>query len=150
MNRGHAFLQLILARVREFYREPEVLFWVYGFPLILATVLGIAFASSSPSPPSVDVEESPPSRAEQTNSVLIERSRHVQMVTLSSMEDSRTRSGRWAKPTWSSFPKRRGNNMSMIPTRDKSVLARYWVDSILARAELREARSKGGISLGCS
>ena len=24
--------QLILARLREFYREPEVIFWVYGSP----------------------------------------------------------------------------------------------------------------------
>src|SRR5437588_7497938 len=59
MSRRHAFLQLILARMREFFREPEVLFWVYGFPLILATVLGIAFASSQPTPPVVDVEGAP-------------------------------------------------------------------------------------------
>lgn len=36
-------LQLTLARFREFYREPAAIFWVYGFPLILAVALGVAF-----------------------------------------------------------------------------------------------------------
>jgi ABC-type polysaccharide/polyol phosphate export permease len=35
--------QLILVRYREFFREPEAVFWVYFFPLLLATGLGIAF-----------------------------------------------------------------------------------------------------------
>src|SRR5438270_12499786 len=56
--RWQPFVQLILARVREFYREPEVIFWVYGFPLILAIGLGIAFASRKPDPPTVDIAQS--------------------------------------------------------------------------------------------
>jgi hypothetical protein len=35
--------QLLLARLREFYREPEAVFWVYGFPILMVVVLGIAF-----------------------------------------------------------------------------------------------------------
>jgi ABC-type multidrug transport system permease subunit len=35
--------QLTMARVREFYREPQAIFWVYVFPLLLALALGIAF-----------------------------------------------------------------------------------------------------------
>lgn len=35
--------QLTLARFREFLREPAAIFWVYGFPLIMAVALGIAF-----------------------------------------------------------------------------------------------------------
>ena len=35
---------LTLARFREFYREPAALFWVYGFPLVLAFALGLAFS----------------------------------------------------------------------------------------------------------
>ena len=35
--------QLVLARVREFVREPEALFWVYGFPILMTVGLGIAF-----------------------------------------------------------------------------------------------------------
>jgi len=39
----HPLVQLTLVRFREFYREPEALFWVFVFPLLLAAGLGIAF-----------------------------------------------------------------------------------------------------------
>src|SRR5947209_1375060 len=39
----HALLQLTLVRFREFMREPEAVFWVFIFPILLATGLGIAF-----------------------------------------------------------------------------------------------------------
>jgi ABC-type multidrug transport system permease subunit len=55
MNRWHAFGQLILSRFREFYREPEAIFWVYGFPIILAVVLGIA-TGGEPVPVKVDIQ----------------------------------------------------------------------------------------------
>jgi ABC-type multidrug transport system permease subunit len=35
--------QLVLARLREFLREPEAVFWVYGFPILMTVGLGIAF-----------------------------------------------------------------------------------------------------------
>jgi len=35
--------QLTLSRFREFYREPEAVFWVFIFPILLAAGLGIAF-----------------------------------------------------------------------------------------------------------
>jgi ABC-2 type transport system permease protein len=38
-----AIVQLTLARFREFYREPEAVFWVFVFPILLAAGLGIAF-----------------------------------------------------------------------------------------------------------
>lgn len=38
-----ALAELTLVRFREFIREPEALFWVFGFPLLLAAGLGIAF-----------------------------------------------------------------------------------------------------------
>jgi ABC-type multidrug transport system permease subunit len=39
----HPLVQLTLGRFREFMREPEILFWVFIFPIILAAGLGIAF-----------------------------------------------------------------------------------------------------------
>ena len=59
MNRWYPFSQLFVARMREFYREPEVLFWVYGFPLLLAIGLGVAFSGRKPDPPEVDVQNGP-------------------------------------------------------------------------------------------
>jgi ABC-type multidrug transport system permease subunit len=40
---NHPLAQLTLVRFREFLREPEAVFWVFGFPIILAAGLGIAF-----------------------------------------------------------------------------------------------------------
>ena len=39
----HALVQLTLTRFREFLREPEALFWVFIFPVLLAGGLGLAF-----------------------------------------------------------------------------------------------------------
>src|SRR2546429_7869166 len=46
--RDHPLVQLTLARMREFYREPEAIFWVFGFPTVLAFALGIAFRNRGP------------------------------------------------------------------------------------------------------
>jgi ABC-type multidrug transport system permease subunit len=43
MNSNHPLAQLTLVRFREFIREPEALFWVFIFPILLAAGLGIAF-----------------------------------------------------------------------------------------------------------
>lgn len=40
--------QLILARLREFFREPSALFWTYGFPTLLTLALGMAFQNPDP------------------------------------------------------------------------------------------------------
>ncbi|HET9726116.1 MAG TPA: ABC transporter permease [Gemmatimonadales bacterium] len=44
----HPLVQLTLVRYREFYREPEAIFWVFIFPLLLTAGLGIAFRSRAP------------------------------------------------------------------------------------------------------
>jgi len=41
-------VQLVLVRFREYLREPEALFWSFGFPILLAIGLGIAFRSKPP------------------------------------------------------------------------------------------------------
>ena len=42
-GRWAGYTHLLLARMRELKREPEVIFWVFVFPLLLALGLGIAF-----------------------------------------------------------------------------------------------------------
>jgi len=42
-GRWTGYRHLLLARMLELKREPEVVFWVFGFPLLLALGLGIAF-----------------------------------------------------------------------------------------------------------
>jgi len=42
-GRWSGYSHLLMARMRELKREPEVVFWVFVFPLLLALGLGIAF-----------------------------------------------------------------------------------------------------------
>ena len=42
-GRWAGYCQLMMARTKEMWREPEVIFWVFVFPLLLALGLGIAF-----------------------------------------------------------------------------------------------------------
>jgi ABC-2 type transport system permease protein len=61
-DRGGAFpalIELTLARLREFVREPEAVFWVFAFPLLLALALGIAFRSKGETPVHVGVADGP-------------------------------------------------------------------------------------------
>jgi ABC-type multidrug transport system permease subunit len=41
--RWKSYELLLMARLKEMYREPEVVFWVFIFPILLALGLGIAF-----------------------------------------------------------------------------------------------------------
>ncbi len=41
-------VQLTLARFREFMRQPEAVFWVFLFPLLMAVGLGLAFRNRPP------------------------------------------------------------------------------------------------------
>src|SRR6476620_2414387 len=59
MLRNAAFFQLYRARLREFWRQPARIFWVYGFPTILAIILGLAFQSRPPAPVPVDLVQGP-------------------------------------------------------------------------------------------
>ena len=43
-----ALAELTLTRFRLFFREPSALFWTFGFPVILAIALGIAFRNRPP------------------------------------------------------------------------------------------------------
>ena len=43
-----SLVQLVSVRFKEYTREPEALFWSFGFPILLAIGLGIAFRSKPP------------------------------------------------------------------------------------------------------
>src|SRR5512140_1803610 len=52
-------VELTIARLKEFVREPEALFWVFAFPLLLAFALGLAFREKPPDRIPVGVVEGP-------------------------------------------------------------------------------------------
>jgi ABC-2 type transport system permease protein len=53
----HPLVELSLARVRELVREPEAIFWVFVFPIVLTAILALAFRSRPPEPLPVAVVE---------------------------------------------------------------------------------------------
>jgi ABC-2 type transport system permease protein len=55
-DRHSALRELTLARVRSFLREPEALFWTFGFPILMAVGLGIAFREAPEASVAVGVE----------------------------------------------------------------------------------------------
>lgn len=54
---GHQLLELTLVRLKEFWREPEAVFWVFIFPVLMVTALGIAFRNNGPTKYKVGVEQ---------------------------------------------------------------------------------------------
>lgn len=55
----HPLVELTLARLREFVREPEALFWTFIFPIIMSVVMAMAFPSRGAQPVPVGIAEGP-------------------------------------------------------------------------------------------
>ena len=54
-----ALIELTVARLKEFMRETEAMFWVFGFPLLLTLALGFAFREKPPDRVPIGVVEGP-------------------------------------------------------------------------------------------
>lgn len=51
-----ALAQLSLTRMLAFLREPEAIFWVFAFPIVMALALGLAYRNQGPQPSAVGVQ----------------------------------------------------------------------------------------------
>src|SRR5205823_5265753 len=131
MNRWQPFLQLLLARLREFYREPEVLFWVYGFPILLAVGLGIAFANREPEQPAVDVLAGA-DRTEADKKLVGMLKEHRVQVELHDEEACRQRL-RVGKTSLYIVPRTDTYEYVYDVTRVESASARHEVDALIQR-----------------
>ena len=54
-RRSHPLAELTRARLLEFVREPEIIFWVFVFPVGMALALGFAFRDKAPEPVAVGI-----------------------------------------------------------------------------------------------
>ncbi|MDQ2942307.1 MAG: ABC transporter permease [Candidatus Dormibacteraeota bacterium] len=81
--RDHPLVQLTLVRYREFFREPEAVFWVFVFPILLTAGLGIAFRSRAPERTVVAVAI-PDSAA----TGIVEALGHAPLLTVQTLSDS--------------------------------------------------------------
>jgi ABC-type multidrug transport system permease subunit len=136
-----ALVQLTLWRVREFTREPEALFWVFAFPIVLAFALGLAFKNRGVETVRVAVVERP------TTPIIVralERRSDVEAVVLDASEARRRLStGRVAMVVVPGLP----IELQFDSTRPESQLARLVVEEALQEAagrrdvlQMREAR----------
>jgi ABC-2 type transport system permease protein len=121
--------QLVLARLREFYREPEAVFWVYGFPILMVIALGIAFRNKPVDKVPVDVVDEP--AAAQAIEILKGNPRFAVQVN-----DAATCQRRWQTGKTDvvvavlSGPRYR---YQFDPNRTEGVLAREAVDNALQK-----------------
>jgi ABC-2 type transport system permease protein len=123
-------LLLTLARLREFYREPAAIFWVYGFPLIIVVALGIAFREQPVEEIQIDVRDDSgsPGAVEELKQKLAKDERiKVNAVTGNAWE-RRLQSGR-TDLVIAAVPG--GFEFWDLPSRKESILARHAVESLL-------------------
>jgi ABC-type multidrug transport system permease subunit len=130
-------LQLVLARCREFYREPEAVFWSYGFPLLMATALGFAFRNKPAEQFAVDVLDS--AASDPIVARLIEDQRFK--VQVSEEFESRRRLRTGVTDLVVSLGRVEGElrfDYLFDPTRPASLVARNAADDALQRAAGRQ------------
>ncbi len=137
----HPFWQLYLARLREFHREPEVIFWMFGFPVLLTVALGFAFRSK-PADDIISVAVLQSVNAQRTVDALSAESRLKPQLLSEEEAKAALRMGRVAlivqpgtTPT-----------LAFDPTRPDSAIARRAVDDALQRAAGRTDPLQVGLS----
>jgi ABC-type multidrug transport system permease subunit len=128
--------QLILARLREFLREPSAIFWVYVFPILMMVALGIAFRN----------------RPVEQTAVLVQQGPQAETVLAALRKDERFRA-RMAEPEEARRRLRIGQADLVIavdaaasstyhyyfdPTKPEALLARNTADDVLQRAAGRK------------
>src|SRR3954454_12300283 len=82
----HPLVQLTRVRYREFFREPEAVFWVFIFPVLLAAGLGIAFRNRAAERTSAGVVNTGPAATEVAGAL-----RQVKEMDVTVMTDSAAR-----------------------------------------------------------
>jgi len=132
-GRWTGFLHVLDVRMKELRREPEVVFWVFGFPILLALGLGIAFRNKPADMTSVVIVSSPGS---QDALALIQGSSGRNSIHAHVLDEaSALRGFRLGKYALIVQPNGRGGyEYRYDPARPESVLARALVDESLQSA----------------
>ena len=130
-GRWSGFSHLLMARMKELKREPEVIFWVFIFPLLLALGLGIAFRNKPADVTSIAIVEGP--GADKAMALLESRKSSIRAEVLNqSLALQGFRLGKYdlvVEPDTNG-----GFRYHYDPSRPESVLSRAEVDDALQTA----------------
>jgi len=126
--------ELVKSRIFEFLREPGYVFWVFGFPLLMAIGLGLAFRSKSPEAPHIAVTDNVPAT---TANALAKSSRlHIQRLSRADAERA------LARTKVDLVVDQRGTDEPIVfeldTAQEKSLLARAVTEDVLERAAGRQ------------
>jgi ABC-2 type transport system permease protein len=132
-GRWSGYLHLLGARMLELKREPEVVFWVFVFPLLLAAGLGIAFRNKPGDASSVAIVAGPGAQEAQT---LLQRSAQHASFKIDVQDEQTARKGfRLGKYDLVIEPDDKGGlRYRYDPARPESVLAKSQTDDALQTA----------------
>ena len=137
-GRWSGYAHLLMVRMLELKREPEVVFWVFGFPLLLALGLGIAFRNK-PAPSASPVAIVAGAQAQNVEAML-RRSPLFATSKISIIDADVAQNGfRLGKFDLVIAPDANGGYQYRYdPARPESVLARSQVDDALQFAAGRQ------------
>ena len=129
------FVQLTLVKLREYTREPESLFWVFAFPVLMTLALGIAFSGGETAEVRVGVvrDGAGASSAAQLTRTLDADARIAVVEVPAARSQALLRDGEVAVIVEPGDPV----TYRFDPTRPESAVARFTVDEVLQRAEGR-------------
>lgn len=131
-ERLHPLRELTLVRMREFLREPEAIFWVFFFPVVMTCALGIAFRTRTDEPVLVGVSSS--GRADAIRAALTSTTGFVLRPVDDADADRALRDGTVQVIVVPSDPP----TYRFDPARAESRVARLAVDAALQRASGRQ------------
>ena len=135
-GRWQGYRGLLMARLKELYREPEVIFWVFAFPILLAFGLGIAFRNKPADTSRVAIVASPEGGRAMAMLQAASQAGEIHAEVLSAAEAfNQFRLGKFDLVV---TPEARGFEYSYDPARPESVLARRVVDDALQAAAGRK------------
>jgi ABC-2 type transport system permease protein len=133
---AHPLMQLIIARAREFVREPAAVFWSYVFPLLLVVALGVAFRNRPMEVFRVAVEEG--RSADSICGTLNDDKRFQAAVYDEQQCHWRLRTGHADLVVASTTESPERIEYYWDPSKPESVLARNTADDLLQRAAGRQ------------
>jgi ABC-type multidrug transport system permease subunit len=135
-GRWSGYRHLLMARMLELKREPEVVFWVFAFPLLLALGLGIAFRNKPADKTAVVIVGHHAQEAQ----AMLQRSQHHGSIRADiADEDQALNAFRLGKYDLVVIPRGEGVvEYRYDPARPESVLARAEVDDALQTAAGRQ------------